>query len=229
MVRTNQQLIAAFLPPPPLPSDVGLSALQAMGDGEIYFSVQTKFFSGKLGRVVQPGDLLTDLGAIVKANADLLRLFGPTNNCGLDSVHVWPSGEIWFSTQNGFYDSSSNYYGPGDLLSDQGYVVYRNSELLASFQPAESVADLGLDALFIVTDVIPATPAVKLGLPQLTNQPPASLTLLRSGGSRAFQLERATNVAGPYVPVSPIATDTLFLDAGVLTNQPQSFYRLQQW
>jgi hypothetical protein len=200
-----------------------------MGDGEIYFSVQTKFFSGKLGRVVQPGDLLTDLGAIVKANADLLRRFNPTNNCGLNSIYIWPSGEIWFSTQNGFYDSSSNYYAPGDLLSDQGYVVYRNSELLAAFQPAGSMADFGLDALFVVTDVTPVGPAAKLGLPQLTNQPPASLSFLRSGGSRAFQLERALDAAGPYVPVGPITTDAVFLDAGVLMNQTQAFYRLHQW
>jgi len=229
LIRTNQQLIAAFLPPPPAPSDVGLSALKVMGDGEICFSVQTKFFSGKLGRVVQPGDLLTDLGAIVKANADLLSRFNPTNNCGLNAIYVWPSGEIWFSTQNGFYDSNSNYYAPGDLLSDQGYVVYRNSQLLAAFQPAGSMADFGLDALFIVTDVAPAGPAAKLGLPQLTDQPPASLTVQRSGGNRAFQLERATNAVGPYVPVSPITTDTLFLDAGALTNQPWAFYRLHQW
>jgi len=229
LIRTNQKLIAAFLPPLPLPSDVGLSALQVMGDGEIYFSVRTKFFSGKLGRVVQPGDLLTDLGAIVKANADLLRRFNPTNNCGLNSIYVWPSGEIWFSTQDGFYDSNSNYYAPGDLLSDQGYVVYRNSELLAPFQPAGSITDFGLDALYVVTDVAVADPAVKLGMPQLTNQPPASLSFLRSGGSRAFQLERAPDAAGPYDPVGPISTDLLFLDAGAVTNQMRAFYRLHQW
>ena len=229
VVRNNQQLIATFLPAPPQPSEVGLSALQVMGDGEIYFSVQTAFFSGKLGRVVQPGDLLTDLGAIVRANADLLSRFNPTNDCGLNSIYVWPSGEVWFSTEKGFYDSSSNYYTAGDLLSDQGYVVYRNSELLAAFQPAGGVTDFGLDALFVVTDVAPAGPAVKLGLPQLTNQPPASLTLQRSGGSRVFQLERAGNAAGLYVPVGPITTDAVFLDAGVLTNLTQGFYRLRQW
>ena len=229
LLRTNQQLIAAFVPQPPAPADVGLRALQVMDDGEIFFSVETNFFSEKLGRMVQPGDLLTDLGAIVKANADLLSRFKPTSDGGLNGIYVWPSGEIWFSTQNGFYDSTSNYYAPGDLLSDQGYVVYRNSELLAAFQPGAGVADFGLDALFVVTDVASAGPATQLGPLQLTNQPPASLMVQRSGGSRTFQLERASNAAGPYVPVSPITTDTLFLDAGVLTNQPQAFYRLHQW
>jgi hypothetical protein len=229
LLHTNQQLIAAFVPEPPVPADAGLRALQVLDSGEIFFSVETNFYSKKLSLMVQPGDLLTDLGAIVKSNADLLSRFKSTNDCGLNGIYVWPGGEVWFSTQNGFYDSNSNYYAPGDLLSDQGYVVYRNSELLAAFQPGAGVADFGLDALFVVTDVVPTGPATQLGVLQLTNQPPASLTVQRSGGSRAFQLERASSAAGPYVPVSPITTDTLFLDAGVLTNQPQSFYRLHQW
>jgi hypothetical protein len=231
LLRTNQQLIAAFDPQPPA-TDVGLSALQVMDDGEIYFSVQTNFFSKKLSRMVQPGDLLTDLGAVVKANADLVKPFmpaNPTNDCGLNAIYVWPSGEIWFSTRDGFYDSNSNSYAPGDLLSDQGYVVYRNTELLAAFQASASGTDFGLGALFVVTDAAAVGPAPDLGMPQLTNLPPASVTVQRSGGSRTFQLERATNAAGPYFPVSPITTDTLFLDAGALTNQPQAFYRLHQW
>jgi hypothetical protein len=231
LLRTNQQLIAAFGPQSPT-TDVGLSALQVMEAGETYFSVQTNFFSKKLNRLVQPGDLLTDLGAVVKANTDLVKPFtpaNPTNDYGLNAIYIWPSGEIWFSTRDGFYDSNSNSYAPGDLLSDQGYVVYRSAELLTVFQPSGSGADFGLDALFVVTDAVAAGPAPKLGLPQPTNSPPASLTIQRIGGSRAFQLERATNVAGPYVPASPITTDMLFLDAGALTNQPEAFYRLHQW
>ena len=231
LLRTNQQLIAAFGPPSPSP-DVGLSAVQVMDDGETYFSVQTNFYSKKLARQIQPGDLLTDSGAVVRANADLLRPFlpaNPTDDYGLNAVYVWPSGEIWFSTRDGFYDVYSNFYAPGDLLSDQGYVVYRNSELLGAFQPSGSGTDLGLDALFVVTDAAAVGPAPILGMPQLTNFPVASVTVQRSGGSRTFQLERATNAVGPYFPVSPIATDTLFLDAGALTNQSQAFYRLHQW
>jgi hypothetical protein len=41
LLRTNQQLIAAFVPQPPAPADVGLRALQVMDDGEIFFSVET--------------------------------------------------------------------------------------------------------------------------------------------------------------------------------------------
>ena len=203
-----------------------------MEDGETFFSVQTNFFSKKLGRKVQPGDLLTDLGAVVKANAEPVKPFipaDPTNNFGSKAIYGWPSGEIWFSTPDGFYDSNSNFYAPGDLLSDQGYVVYRNSELFPAFQPPGGGTDFGLAALFVVTDAAAAGPAPNLGLPQPTNSPPASVTIQRSGGSQMFQLERATNAAGPYIPVSPITTDTLFLDTGALTNQAQLYYRLHQW
>jgi hypothetical protein len=88
---------------------------------------------------------------------------------------------------------------------------------------------LGLDAFFIVTDVVPPGPAVTLGSPQLTSQPPASLAFQRSGGSRVFQLERAASVAGPYLPISLITTDPLFLDPGARTNQTRAFYRVHQW
>ena len=176
LLRTNQQLIAAFDPQPPA-TDVGLSALQIMEDGETYFSVQTNFFSKKLNRMVQPGDLLTDLGAVVKANADLVKPFmpaNPTNDCGLKAIYAWSSGEIWFSTRDGFFDSNSNFYAPGDLLSDQGYVVYRNAELLTAFQPSSGGTDLGLGSLFVVTDAVAAGPAPELGLLPPTNSPPAS-------------------------------------------------------
>lgn len=232
ILHTNQQLIAAFLPKPPLPNGAGLGAVQVMDNGEVDFSVQTNFFSTKLGLMIEPEDLLSDTGGIVRTGADLVRQFSPansTNNCGLNAIYIWPIGEIWFSTQGGFYDTSSNYYAPGDLLSDQGYVVYRNWELLSAFQPAGSPADFGLDALFVVTDVTPASPATALGLPQLTNQPPASLVFQRIGGCRVFQLEKAASVTGPFMPVSSITTDTLFLDVGALTNQVQGFYRLHQW
>ena len=232
VLRSNQEMIAAFAPQPPLPADVGLDAVQVMDNGDVSFSVQTNFFSEKLGCTVQHGDLLSAKGAILKNNANLIGRFNPANpakDYGLKGIYIWPSGEIWFSTQQGFYNSYSNYYSPGDLLSDQGYVVYRNWELLSAFQPSGSVADLGLDALFIVTDVASLGPAATLGLPQLTNHPPDSLVFARNGGSRVFQLERATNATGPYIPISLITTDALLLDAGALTNQAQALYRLHQW
>lgn len=42
-----------------------------------------------------------------------------------------------------------------------------------------------------------------------------------------LQLERATDVLGPYSAVTPITTNASFIDIGVLTNSPRFFYRLQ--
>ena len=132
-------LLAAF-GPGPSPADPGLDALQIQDSGEIYFSVKTNFFSNALGASIGPGDLLSSLGYIVKTNAELLARFHPADpaqDYGLEAVWVWPSGEIWFSTEKPFQDSQSTSYSPGDLLSDQGYVVYHNAELLcAAMLPA---------------------------------------------------------------------------------------------
>ena len=234
IVRTNQDLISAFGLMPPAP-DVGLDAVQVMDNGETYFSVQADFFSEMLGRTVGRGDLLSDSGRIVKSNEDLLGRFNPgipNQDYGLSAVYIWPSGEIWFATEDGFYGSHFEYYAPGDLLSDQGYVVYSNTNLLSALQPAENAADFGLDALFIVTDVTPPTPAYSqtmLDQPQLTNQPAGSLALRWNRGGRVFQLEKAITAAGPYSPLGPLTTDATFIDDQTVSDQTQGFYRLRQW
>jgi hypothetical protein len=74
-------------------------------------------------------------------------------NFGLDAAHVWPSGEIWFSTEVSFTDSRLGPVGKGDLLSDTGRVVARNRELLEIFSPIEDLADFGLDALQVFLPV----------------------------------------------------------------------------
>ena len=111
-------------------------------------------------------------------------------------------------------------------------MVYRSSELVSAFAPVAGGTNFGLDALYVVTDVPPAGTglgAAKLAPPQPTNQPPASLAFEWSAAGHVFQLERATDPAGAYLPASLIDTDGPFLDAGVLTNQAQAFYRLHQW
>jgi hypothetical protein len=228
----NPDLIGNFQPAPPLPEFVGLDAVQVMDNGQIYFSVQNAFGSKKLGITLQPGDLLSDQGVVVRTGEQLLRQFkpaNPTNNYGLKSIFVWPEGEIWFSTRDGFYDSNGTFFASGDLLSDQGYLVYSNAELLAAFAPTGSSTNAGLDALFVVSDLIPEALATSLSLPQLIGQPPASIQLQRSKGGRVFQLEAATNILGPFIPILPITTDQIFIDADALTNGTQRFYRLHQW
>jgi hypothetical protein len=236
VVRTNLPLLSAFVPSPVPPAGGGLGALEVTDDGTIEFTVQTNFYSAKLGRTVQTGDLLDDGGNVIRTEEQLLARFNPAKpaaDYGLSAVYLWPlNGEIWFSTTQGFYDTSTNYYAAGDLLSDQGYVVYRNSELLSAFAPAGGGTNYGLDALYVITDVPPLGnglgPAT-LFPPQPTNRPPASLAFGWKAMGHVFQLERATNPAGPYSPASRIDTAGPFVDPGVLTNQAQAFYRLHQW
>ncbi len=231
VVRTNGQLVAAFVPSALSPYP-GLAAAQIMDDGQIYFSVQNAFDSQKLGTTIQPGDLLSDNGSVVKTGQQLLLLFNPAKpaaDYGLRTVYVWPGGETWFSTRDGFTDALGHFYAAGDLLSDRGYLVYSNAEVVANFSPLGVAGDLGLDALYLVSDVTVENSAPLLKLNAPTDQPPASVTLARKGGGRVFQLERADSVAGPYVAVSPITTALNFVDPGAMTNRAQAFYRLRQW
>jgi hypothetical protein len=230
--HADPDLIKNFQPVVPLAQPVGLQAVQMMDNGQIYFSVQNKFESAKLGVTLNPGDLLSDSGTIVKTGSQLLAPFAPAtpnNDYGLKVVYVWPSGEIWFSTRDTFADTNGVSYDAGDLLSDQGYIVYTNGELLSAFSPYTNSANFGLDALFVVSDVVPVISTTFLSVPFATNRPPASLALQRNKGGRVFQLESSTNIAGPFLPDGPITTDSLIIDPGILTNQSQQFYRLHQW
>ncbi len=230
VLATNAQLIAAFSPAPPV-ADVGLAAVQVLDSGEINFSVQTNFFSETLGRNIASGDWLSSRGGVVRNNADLLARFFPANpkqDYGLAAAYVWPSGEIWFATANGFTSTNGTAYLAGDLLSEQGYVVYHNLDLLAPFAPLEDLSNFGLDALFVVTDVTPPPPADHATA--ITPDPATgNLTLQFAGLGRVWQLERASTLPGPWTPVSPITTDLPLPDAGALTNLPHAFYRLREW
>lgn len=233
IVANYETLVGAFSPEPPV-ADQGLDALQILEGGEIYFSVENDFFSESLGRLVRKGDLLSSRGAIVKSNAELIARFSPADpkqDYGLDALHVWPSGEVWFSVENGFYGSHFEPYNRGDLLSDQGYVVYRNLDLLAPFQPLEDLADFGLDALFIVSDL--GAPPSTIPAPRCAGIAPdrssGNIRLEWNAPGRVFQMERATNLAGPWEPASPILTEPPAMDPGAMTNAPQGFYRLRQW
>ncbi len=232
IVQTNLALISAFQPDPVPADGVGVSALKFMDSTEIWFSVQTNFYSKTLGATVTSGDLLSDSGQIVRRNADLLRAFRPADtnfDAGLKAISAWQNGEIWFCTAAGFDSTDGTHYDAGDLLSDWGYVVYRNAELLSMFAPTDAPSLNPLDALWVVTDAQPDSPAPQLESPQLTNEPPASLAFSWRALGKVFLLEKATNVSGPYGPLNPISPDTIGIDPGILTNGTSGFYRLRQW
>jgi hypothetical protein len=228
IIQRNQQLTAAFMQMPPAP-DAGLDAAQVIDGGEVYFSIEKNFFSEGLGRTIRAGDLLSSRGTIVKSNEQLVARFQPADprqDYGLDAFYVWPSGEVWFSVETGFQGQNFESYNRGDLLSDQGYVVYRNLDLVGPFQPLEDLADFGLDALFVVGDSGPPAPA-----PDFTRirrqEATGPVELEWRGDGRVWQVLRATNVLGPWLPLSPISPDSTFNDVGAAA--VQSFYRLTQW
>jgi hypothetical protein len=57
----------------------------------------------------------------------------------------------------------------------------------------------------------------------------ATFAIQWKGSGRVFQLERAETLSWPYLQISPIIPDLFFNDAGALSNQAQTFYRLRQW
>jgi hypothetical protein len=230
IVRNFASLIAAFSPQSAV-TDEGLDALQMRSSAEVWFSTEQDFYSQTLKRTIHKGDLLSSLGQVVSTNAQLLTRFSPADpsqDYGLDALYVWPSGEIWFSTEKGFAGSNFDSYGPGDLLSDQGYVVYRNLELVGAFAPIEDVSNFGLDALFVITDVTPRPPPGKFTALSFENAT-ASMDLSWDAQGRVFQVERAPQVTGSWLPVSPIIPDQTFSDSGVVSQQPQGYYRIEQW
>lgn len=163
--RTNAQLIQQFYPISSI-ADVGLDAVDVRSNGEVWFSTDEGFWGmDENGETfwVSPDDLLSDQGYVVRPIWRLLERFhplGPIVSPGLDGVAVLPNGEIYFSVEEGFFDA---VYGPisaGDLLSDAGYVVARNYELVRSFHPM-SVRDVGLDAL----NLGPEQPCVSAEVP----------------------------------------------------------------
>ncbi len=234
--RTNQHLTSAFMPMPPAP-DVGLDAVQVMDDGEILFSIEQDIFSEKLGVVLRQGDLLSDKGVIVRTNEQLLASFDPIegqDDVGLDAIHVWPNGEIWFSTEVGFQSKAFGTISDGDILttgdvfSGSGSVIFRNLELLSPFAPLEKVANFGLDALFLVTEDSLTKPSVS----QTTivmDKSSESVRIEWSGDGKVFQVEGADDPGGPYVPLGDISPETNYLDPAAALFKSKSFYRIRLW
>jgi hypothetical protein len=231
VVRTQAELLAAFMGPGQK-IDASLDAVQLQPDGAIWFSTRTGFKSDALGRAIGPGDLLSDAGVVVRSNKELLSRFHPTDpnrDYGLDALYVWPGGEIWFSVEEGFVDLGLGTVKAGDLLSDQGSVVYGNLELLRAFAPLEDLADFGLDALFLVTDAAPL-PEAPPDIRNVEVLPESGARRLEwTGPGRVFQVERAPEAGGPYLPVSEVQTLLWFEDWEGAASSSRWFYRIRQW
>ena len=65
--------------------------------------------------------------------------------------------------------------------------------------------------------------------PPAVDYPSGSVRLDWDANGGEFQVERAPEIGGPYSVIAPATTNSSFTDVGVLTNQPQAFYRLRQF
>jgi hypothetical protein len=226
IVKRNQELLAAFRPPSS--TDAGLDAVQRMPDKQILFSIQTNFVVNSTSTLSR-GDILSDAGTIFITHQQLLAKFQPTvtnRDFGLDAFQVLPSGEIWFSVEEAFTDSRIGPVQSGDLLSNLGYRVFRNQSLLEAFSPADPAPDYGLDALFLITDTVPARPA-----PRITRQTVSGQTLHIEwdGEGYVFQLETTPTLSNSWFPCSEIIPDLFFDTPCDLSPGVSGFYRLRQW
>lgn len=230
IVHSYADLVAPFGPMPPI-VDPGLDAAQVLDNGETYFSIETDFFSERLGLLIRRGDLLSSSGRIAKTREELLAGFHPLAaiDFGVDALHVWPSGEVWFSLEEGFRDDLLGDIRPGDILSDRGEVLYRNLELLREFQPLEERIDFGLDALYIVSDALAPQVSTAGGTVLRADRQLGDLLLRWEAQGRLYQVEKAGDVLGPWTPLGTIGPTAEFTDSGVLITNQQAFYRLREW
>jgi hypothetical protein len=134
--------------------DYGLDAVAWAPDGRLLFSTEQGFFAECQSLEISASDLLAEDGSVFRRGSDLLARFDPRvsdlEDVGLDAAHVFPDGEVWFSTERAFIDGRYGLIGDGDLLSDTGRIVARNRELLAPFRPPiGNIDEFGLDALHV--------------------------------------------------------------------------------
>ncbi len=230
LLLTNQALVAAFGIMPIVP-DLGLDAVRRLDTGEWLFSIRTPAFSERFGIMLGRGDLLGSSGRVVRSNAELLARFKPDtldHDYGLDGFFIWPSGEIWFSTEEGFQDANLGPITDGDILSDEGYVVGKNLDLLRDFQPLEDLANFGLEGLFVVSDA--ALPPGEVGPKVRIGPQPGSIpTLTWTGSGRVFQVESTLRLGDPFAPVSLITTETQWSEPPAFAKRIERYFRVLSW
>jgi hypothetical protein len=151
IVRTNARLLESVGLTNP-PAVLRVDAFDVAPGGEIFFSLNQDVTSPTLGSL-HHGDLLSNRGRIVRSNQQLTAAFGiqpVVPDVGLDAVCVKANGEILFSIRtNIFSEGKGTMLFGGDVLSSQGIVVKRNTELRTRFHTNIPAPDLGLDALYV--------------------------------------------------------------------------------
>lgn len=227
LVKTYAQWLGPFGLQPPIP-DLGLDAVQVLENGEVLFSIREDGFSERLGRWLGHGDILSASGAVWRSHQEIvaaLKPSDPSTDHGLDALYVWTSGEIWFSVRDRFESAALGSIGSGDLLSDRGYIVRRNLELIRPFSPLEDLADFGLHGLVVLTDVTAPGSRPSLAVRRTET---GGVELTWKGSGRFSQLQGADELSSRFVPCHPIQLETSWsLSPG--TEPGTRFYQLHQW
>ncbi|MFM7101969.1 MAG: hypothetical protein ACKO3N_12450 [Verrucomicrobiota bacterium] len=225
--RRLKELLAPFQPTGPWATDPGLDAVQVLDDGEILFSTVTDVPTerGRLGH----GDVLGSNGEVRHRLPELLAPFQPqplpgggAPTPGLDALHVWPHGEVWFSVAEGFASATLGFVQAGDLLSSGGWRVFGNLELLEQFAPLEDLADFGLTSARAITDVSPPPAPARLRNPAVA----ADVALSWAGAGRVHQVEHSPGLGQPFVPATPLLPCT---NAVLPAAAAPGWYRVRSW
>ena len=201
---------------------------------EIWFSTASGLTASKWQSPtnrISSGDFLSDSGRTVRPNGELLRKLGimpGIPEIGIDAVDIARGGEILFSLNEDVFSETLGPIHHGDLLSDQGFVVFLNLELTSAFAPVEDLSDFGLDALYIVTDALPPPPAPRIVSIKRAS-PSGDISVGWSGSGRVSQVEKAVRVTGPFLPTSSIVPDLSWIDFGASQTNAVGLYRLRQW
>jgi hypothetical protein len=214
------QLLAPFGVNDP---EAGLDALHIKSDDEIYFSI-SKDIPRTGATTLHRGDILSSKGRIIRTEANLFsRWTSSAAGIGVDALYVWPNGEIWFSTENDFTSSGGIPVSAGDIISDQGYVAFRNSVLTGPFNPTDAIADFGLDALVIISDAAANTAPTRI----VEFAPvDGGFDVRWESAARIFQVERAATITGPWATVTGLTLEQTAHDDFI---GPAAFYRIRQW
>jgi hypothetical protein len=224
-IRRWNESFMMWIDPAPV-ADPGLDAWHLQGSETPYFSTKQDVGAFGHGDILM-GDAEAATVSAFRKNSDLLARFHPAvaQDYGLDAMYFWPGGEIWFSTATGFTDTQLGEISDGDLLSDAGYVVYRNADLTAALQPlGDPPTDFGLDVVYVVSDFDATADRVTMDVRfDRTNN---SATFSWKGNGRVSQIFRAPEVIGPWEAWTPIFLGATFSHP---VDGAHSFYRLRQW
>src|SRR5208283_2784115 len=97
VVKRNHELTQNLAPMPSIP-DLWLKDVDVLPGGEIAFSIQASVWSQTLNTQLDPGDLLSDRGRVLRTNQQLIAAFLPKpplpTGAGLGAVQVMDNGEV---------------------------------------------------------------------------------------------------------------------------------------